>query len=385
MELFEMNFYKKFILTFMIINSAFLFAGLCEASENVIAAVILERTHLSGLDHFRWETIYKGKGSITEVSKEEIFDFVKNSGVIDEYAIQRGAISISKFKVVDINNDGLYDVVFPIDEECTSCPTQLWCITFKKPELYLYQFDTEMGGIVDVRDLNSDKQFEIITHIELTSSNSHAEAVRWDDIYSWNGTTYAKANKKFPDYYIKEYISIYEKRLKSIIATKVEEKASDWDISNNREKAIAEAAQWKENAISDLTLAIDKAKRTAGIDPKAGFNVAIKWTKSKNENLRRNAIKVFEDIRDSQSTKAILKSTEDSSPWVRSDAVMALSHIDKNKFLPTFKKMLNDQYQAPSENFGPDHFPVRETARSILNSMGIKVVGEKGQYKVNEK
>lgn len=275
------------------------------------------------LSTYEWQVSSKdpAKRSITLIPTHEVFQIVGSLLKLDPD--ERATTSVT-YRVRDLNSDGFYELVGTLDQPCSGCPTLLWVVSVEAGQLKIYRFRTHWGDVDrDVVDLNKDGAFEILARSVLAESNSHAEAVGWVDIYTWDESqqTYVLANTRFPDYYLNVYGKANEARLRQaeardpVIHPVVPERGVEW----NR--------RWRENEIADTQMALDKVQRVLKINPLAGYDRAVEWLKSPNRALRRNAVTVLEDIGDAEAVKHLQRAVGDPDPLVNQAAKSAIQRL----------------------------------------------------------
>ncbi len=213
-----------------------------------------------------------------------------------------------------------------LSASATADPVQLFILMLSKGKIAALTFGTHWGDLTrDVVDLNLDGRWEILIRSVLAKSNSHADAVEWVDIYTWDEKqqTFVLANAQFPEYYLNVYTKSNEARLR--------EAASRDPVTRPfiPERGVEENRIWRENEMADCQVALDKVQRVLKINPLAGYDRAVEWLKSPNRALRKNAVTVLEDIGDAEAVKSLERATADADPVVNRAAQSALQRLQK--------------------------------------------------------
>ena len=124
-----------------------------------------------------------------------------------------------------------------------------------------------------ISDLDHDGTLELVLPIDL----EYSDAV-WTSFYKWENNGYIEADKQFKGLYEQILLPEIEKRIEA--------------LSKNKSEAEQEL---DEELVCEWVIR-DKIVRLLGKDPQAGFQRAIKWTKSLSSNVREYAALVFNEI-----------------------------------------------------------------------------------------
>ncbi|MEK7274243.1 MAG: sugar-binding protein [Candidatus Desantisbacteria bacterium] len=112
------------------------------------------------------------------------------------------------FNAQDLNNDGKAEIIVEIHSGGQGRFTDLFIYTWEGNYKKIFTKDT-VGGFY-VIDINKDGVYEIVINSREESERfCGGSALYWQDVYKWNGTTYIHANESFPEHYddlIEEYM-----------------------------------------------------------------------------------------------------------------------------------------------------------------------------------
>lgn len=232
------------------------------------------------------------------------------------------SFEMSEFFVGDINRDGSTELVATVTQNCSSDPVQMVVVFRRQQEVYVQAIPTHWGAILrDVRDLDGDGKHELIARGVLAESTSHANCVEWHAIYEWDGNGYVEASGKYREYYTTHYVPLLRKRLNDVQSLAVA------DLARGSEHTPKWWRKWKERSIADCYMGIDKAKRLVGEQSTAGFDRAELWLKSGDNELKKNAIKVFHEIGDAPSMAALETAAKDENERISQRAIEALTDL----------------------------------------------------------
>lgn len=127
-------------------------------------------------------------------------------------------ISIAEAKRMDLNGDGIADIVATVNKETSGDPVGVFLLVSSGDQYVLQEFDTERASLDEtVRDLRGEGKYEILVTQEISSTAPHAQAFYWYDVYAWDGSEYVPNNASFIDtFYIERYIPLIAQRIMSV-------------------------------------------------------------------------------------------------------------------------------------------------------------------------
>jgi len=206
-----------------------------------------------------WQVEHQqNKPSVRLISKESVFLLAKEMLDWQDFEIPR--ISIPELQVKDVNNDGMYEIVATVDLTCTVCPNLIIIIN-RGDSLKLYEIPDEYASLgKDLVDLDRNGTYEIIAKSPLNAETlAGPHYLPWVDIYEWDGEGYAKANKRFTEYYKNVYIPENERSIRELqtLLQEIEEGTRVFEHAEEKERKLGEI----KNSILNRQIAITKAKR----------------------------------------------------------------------------------------------------------------------------
>jgi len=264
-------------------------------------------------------SLYNMPWSQSTPDSEQLNTLVRNALGFRPYEYSR----ISNRLLLDVNQDGIREMVVTVDERCSSDPVLIVVFFKDGADIKAQSFRTERANLKwDLTDLNGDGLYEVIRRETFVSSTSHAEVALWPEIYQWQESQYVIASASFPDYYRKSADQLQEEidRLEEIDPS---------ELAREQSRDAQECERWKGYRIADHIALRDKAKRLLG-DKRAGFEQAVRWWASGDDNLKRNAITVFEDIGDEESIQRLEQAAEDEDEIVSRRAKQALRRLQNS-------------------------------------------------------
>jgi len=249
-----------------------------------------------------------------DVRKAELTQVARDILKVQEYEPRE----VHDFLVTDLNNDGTKEIVATINAHCSGDSIGILVVYRRNDVKVMAQyFDTHWGHLKhDIKDIDGDGSFEIITKNVLAESTGHVTCVQWPRIYKWDGQGYTEASRDFPEYY-RKIVRNLDTNLDQLSKVDLEELAKSDKMSKE------ELAKWQQFRIADVHVAQFKAKQLLG-EEKAGFDHAVQWSSSTERELRRNAVTVFAGIMDRKSRQYLQKLAKDSDSTVALSAGVAL-------------------------------------------------------------
>lgn len=256
--------------------------------------------------------------------EEETFDVSRLNAAI------RGALGVQAYENVeifeyfvgDLHRDGQKVFVASINRKCTSDPVGIVVIFKRDRQMWLQEIPTHRGNLLqDLKNLDEDGKYEIIARSVLAETTCHANCVEWHDVYEWSPRGYVQASQKYRDYYVMRYIPSLQRRLAA------EQKLNAAEMAQNDKHTKEWWERWKSRSVADCHMGIDKARRLVGEDPKAGLKRALAWLERDDPELRKNAIKVFREIADAASIRALKAASQDENKQISQRAKRALREL----------------------------------------------------------
>jgi hypothetical protein len=282
---------RKFIPPVLIL----VFIALTLVGANFVRLRLLERAMSAARGDARESAPPPWRGSIFDDSMIAQGSLINQTvrGLLGTAAYEK--TTVAEHILGDFNRNGGREIIAAIERNCTGDPVDIVVLFWGKEAVRAQVIETHQGNLKrDVRDLNKDGKVEIITWSVLAESICHADCVVWPSVYEFEDGKglYVDASAKYLSYYKKEVRPALEKRLADRKALNSDELDKDGDKP---------AGWWKQHAIADIYVALDKVSRLLGEDPKAGYDRAVSWVKDGDSGLRNNAIQVFSEIGDAPS------------------------------------------------------------------------------------
>lgn len=262
--------------------------------------------------------------------------------------------SAGDFKWVDLDSDGVYELFVTVDYSGRAFFNNLYIVKQKKDTFTYKTISTEnierLDGTIEdlysdtygslqicfkgckliINDVDNDGYMELILPQRLTEYYGARPMAIWTAIYKWNGKEFQDASEKFKDFYKKVMLPKVDLNIRE--ANKAAEVFRAKLLSGKHdytEKDIKFYEEIYEEGLSTDWIIRDKISRLIGEDPKAGLERAKKWMNSSNDNLRKNAIVVFGEIKDEESIKQLEELSFDPDKIVADKAKYILDKIRK--------------------------------------------------------
>ncbi len=262
---------------------------------------------------------------------------------------------VGDFKWIDLDSDGVYDLLASVDYSGRVFYNTLYIVKqnngiFTYQEIPVWNVE-RMNGVIDdfksgwrgslticfkgckliVKDFDNDGYQELIFPQLLTDYRGARPMAFWTAIYKWNGKEFQDESRQFQDFYKSILLPKIETRIQEI---KKDKEKFQYAKSTQKDRLAKEDIIYDEEldeALSSEYLVMDKIIRLIGQDPKAGLERAKKWMYSPNDNLRKNAIVVFGEIKDEESVKYLEKLSLDPNTIVADKAKYVLDKIKKKQ------------------------------------------------------
>ncbi|MFQ6120973.1 MAG: hypothetical protein ACE5KE_13950 [Methanosarcinales archaeon] len=265
---------------------------------------------------------------------------------------------VGDFKWIDLDADGVYELLVSVDYSGRAFFNNLYIVK-QRGQTYTYQWifvenvgrfdevieDLEKGwrGSMTlcfrgckmvIKDMDNDGSLELIIPIKLTEYRGARPYALWTAIYKWNGEKFQDASEQFKDFYQTVLLPKVDTRIREL-EEEMRKFQSELDSLRNQLKDEPKSRRVRrvfleelEESLSAEWIIRDKISRLLG-DPLAGLEKAKKWAESPNINLRKNAIVVFEDIKDEESLSYLELLSHDPNPSVAQKAQHTLKRIKK--------------------------------------------------------
>ncbi len=161
---------------------------------------------------------------------------------------------------------------------------------YRRQNIDIYRaesFHDSLGSSMSISDLDHDGTLELILPIALESYRGASPTPVWTSIYKWEKNGYIEADDRFKDFYSGILLPNVDKKIEELTRGK------------------SEAEQDLDERLMSIWVIKDKIIRLLGIDPQAGIQRAIKWTKSPNPKVRENAVITLSDIPGVEATRLL--------------------------------------------------------------------------------
>ncbi|MGA2261201.1 MAG: VCBS repeat-containing protein, partial [Acidobacteriota bacterium] len=294
-----------------------------------------------------WAASPENTKSLTEAASKDglmawLIELDKVKTPLGAYSFWTGA-SVRDFRFIDLNQDGILELVLEVEEIATSAPRRLVVIfrdegTFKDQGIDgLHPY----GGSLKeaVKDLDGDGRYEIITLETLCEERSGTLAqIEYPMVFALSGNRYVRADERYPKVF--------------------EEFVTKCDVAIQKVKTSNPAftAQELEDATVSLEVPRDKALRALGIDKKAGLEEALRRSRFLGDSIlardRRDvALVVLGDIANDRAIERMIEMAEgDSSPPIRILALDKLFLAGRERFVQVYEKLLRGRAKITSHN-----------------------------------
>jgi hypothetical protein len=282
---------------------------------------ILETTRKQAVELFIFELTAEDEKSLSELKSEYLKEFPQANAHLSDIDFLHKLFTVSEFRFVDLEGDGIYELVASLDNSGRAFYNTVIVIrkrngrfesqgiTSWNPRDYSrHDFSKELV------DLNGDGVKEIVAYQPMTDYEGAVNPIAfWPSVYQWSGQSYIKADEQFPEFYKTRVIPELEKEINAI---RQREELEDLE---------------KEILSSYYYLPLFKALRITGVDQKAGFNKAVSWVATGVEQLKKNAIVVFEDLADEDSIRYLESLARQRDAVISERVQRALDAIKKKR------------------------------------------------------
>lgn len=217
----------------------------------------------------------------TEVGMNEL----KWSKVREEYEGIGVYGTVGALKWADVDADGVYELLVTMDYSGRAFYNNLYIVKqiaggYRRQWISIASTETfkeSLGASTVIYDLDHDGMLELILPIRIGAYRGASLTPVWTSIFKWEKYGYVEADERFKGFY-EESLPRIEKTIAELSRGKSEE------------------AQNLDELLTTIWVIRDKIIRLLGIDPQAGLQRAIRWTKSANWVVRENAAVVFSEI-----------------------------------------------------------------------------------------
>ena len=240
------------------------------------------------------------KKEFKEKYESKLFDKVFPSNedwVVPEF-------SIDKIQLIDLNNDKNNEMIMYIDLDINWKDTLMVIFVKKDQKIFFQRFGVLKGGGLGVEDIDNDNIFELLSYSRFGQNVSNVDSFTFPRVYKWNDNHFIKASSEYKGFY-KEYI----KKLQTEKSKIIEQKSAD--IGDEKIRQLR---------LTNFIMAENLANKTIGDRNYIGQKEAIEWVKSKDWELRENALGVLSYFKDDQTQKTIQEMTKDKNEKVSKKA-----------------------------------------------------------------
>jgi hypothetical protein len=227
---------------------------------------------------------------------------------------------IGDFRWVDIDKDGSYELVVTVGTpgrlifNATVIYKQYPGKKYLGQNIFVFTVQ-ELDGVI--QDLDNDCYPELVLPLLLSSYRGARPTYIWPAVFKWNGSGMVDASKRFPAYYKK---NVLPRVLKEIDEAAVRQEKYRLEVLSGKtrdtQSEIIEYARDLEEDLAVQQMIRDRISRLSGDNPTAGLALAKEWAKSKNENLREDAVLVFGEIRNKESLTELFALTRDPNSGI---------------------------------------------------------------------
>jgi len=224
---------------------------------------------------------------------------------------------------IDLNNDRTKELAVTVSAAGPSGNVFIVIFFKSEPHILVQMLPTYSGSMKHFQDMDHDGCIEIIVREIVAWSTSRAEATLFPSIYRWNGRGYTESSARYPAYYngLRDRLA---RQISDISALNLAE------MAKSDERNAEELARWKELRIADMKVALYRIEQILG-DKRSGFEQAVQWSASGDDNLKRNAIAVFEDIGDRESINYLKQAAQGEDEIVSRRAKQALRRLQNSE------------------------------------------------------
>ncbi len=227
---------------------------------------------------------------------------------------------IGDFKWVDIDKDGIYELLTTTAASRAFYNSLAIYKSVADKKILFQLIDVWMLSNLDeaVKDLDGDGTPELLLPMLLSEYRGTRPMAIWTAVYQWDGKRFVEASERFREF--------YHKRVLPELETQIQESSKPLP-PNTTEVTL----QVREEELAATWMIHDKIIRATGENPYAGVERARQWLKSPNENLRGNALRVFEDIPTGYFKAELQVLAGDPNPIVAQPAQHALERLKKQQ------------------------------------------------------
>jgi hypothetical protein len=216
---------------------------------------------------------------------------------------------VGEYEFRDLNRDGKYELLVTLDSTGRGFYNGFIVVSVAGAEFKTQNFDAFNVRMPDVaQDLDGDGITELIVPRLWSAYEGSKGGALWTTVYAWNGQNFGEASHLFPE--------LYERRIE-ILENRIDE-------VRNSEYA---SEDLRDEDLSNYYVELHKAYRFLKRDPRAGVDLAVRWAQSGNASLSRKAIRVLEDVGDSEAIERLLSLSQHPDLIVSTEARHALTRL----------------------------------------------------------
>ncbi len=153
--------------------------------------------------------------SIKTLNPESVFLLIDEMIGAEEMFEKYNTVKTCAF--FDLDKDGILEIVAPLEDLCTACPTRLMVIKKSIDILTLFSFETMYGSIHNVVDLNKDGRYEIIVQNQEMGEATNTYAIYNSTVLAFRGDVIVDVSDEFPERYEQRKARL-QKRIKDMEA-----------------------------------------------------------------------------------------------------------------------------------------------------------------------
>jgi hypothetical protein len=233
---------------------------------------------------------------------------------------------IGDFQWLDVDKDGVYEllVTYAASRAFFGGPAIFKSVAGKKVRL-----QTLNGWMLRylndaLKDLDGDGVPELLLPILLSEYRGARFMPVWTAVYKWNGEKFVDMSSQFSEFYHRDVLPEIEMQI---------QKASvPWQppaAGTASPEDIELSHQSHDEELATAWVVRDKIMRVLGEEPRAGVERAYEWARSPNENIRADAMVVFEELEDPAFTAELQVLAVDPYPSVAHGARRVLERLKK--------------------------------------------------------